>query len=55
MTVDLQEEEMIQEYREGLKEKEEGVSEISGGVKMSKKELDHEYNNLDLSKYNDKK
>jgi hypothetical protein len=54
MVADIQEEDMIQEYRDSLKEKEEGGIE-STGLKMSKKEVDYEYENLDLNKFNNKK
>lgn len=55
MVTDIQEEDIMQEYRDGLEEKEEGINDISKGIKMSKKEIDHEYENLDLSKFNDVK
>jgi hypothetical protein len=56
MVADLYEEDMIQEYKDSLKEKEETEAGIeSSGIKMSKKEMDYEYENLDLNQFNDKK
>jgi hypothetical protein len=54
MVADLHEEDMFREYKDNLIAKEEGGME-STGLKMSKKEMDFEYDNLDLNEFNDKK
>lgn len=53
MAVDLKEHDMIQEYIEEMKTKEAGLENINNGLKMSKKEVDEEFDNLDISKFNE--
>jgi hypothetical protein len=55
MVTDLQEADMIAEYIENLKVKEEGGVDFEKGTPMTKKEIDREFDNLDISQYNDKK
>lgn len=54
MAVDLKEETMIKEYLEELQAKQEGGPEMlsNKGMKMSKKEIDEEFDNLDINQFN---
>jgi hypothetical protein len=53
MAADLAEEDMIKEYVENERMKEEGgVNDYSKGVAMSRKEIDEEFDNLDVNSFN---
>ncbi len=53
MAADLAEEDMIKEYVENERMKEEGgVNDYSKGVSMSRKEIDEEFDNLDVNSFN---
>ena len=53
MAADLAEEDMIKEYLENERLKEEGAAnDYSKGVTMSRKEIDEEFDNLDINSFN---
>jgi|GEM_PF-5487772 len=54
MVTDLQEQKLVKEYIDDIRAKEDGAVDIEKSAKMSQKEIDEEYKNLDINKYNTK-
>ena len=58
MAIDLKEDQMFSEYLKAKKEKEEGEddeffsNQKSSSIKMSQRDIDDEFDNLDISQFN---